>query len=141
MAIYSVLNKKEIAKIAEEFTLGDVTSYSGIKNGSVNTHYLIETKRGRYFAKIDEVKSELEVKQELDLLFHLRKQGFPCVQPLKTRTGRYYIEFRGKYLILSRHLDGVELAVESLTSTHVGLLGHTLANLHLIGRSYKKGID
>src|SRR6266516_4331652 len=141
MAIYSVLNKKEIAKLADEFALGDVISYSGIRNGSVNTHYLLETKRGRFFAKIDEVKSELEVKQELDLLFHLRKQGFPCLQPLKTKTGRYYIEFRGKCLTISRHLDGIELPIESLTGSHLGILGHTLANLHLIGRSYKKGID
>jgi homoserine kinase type II len=141
MAIYSVLNKKEIAKLADEFALGDVISYSGIRNGSVNTHYLIETKRGRYFAKIDEVKSELEVKQELDLLLHLKKQGFPCLQPLKSKTGRYYWDVQGKCVTLSRYLDGVELPVESLTATHLETLGHALADLHLIGRSYKKGID
>jgi len=137
MAIYTELTKKDALKIVEEFTLGDLVSFAGIKNGSVNTHYLLETKRGRFFAKIDEVKSELEVKQELDLLFHLRKQGFPCLQPLKTKLGRYYIEFRGKCLTLSRYLDGVELPLESLTSTHLGILGHTLANLHLIGICYK----
>ena len=109
MAIYTELTKKDAVKIVEEFALGDLLSFSGIKNGSVNTHYLLETKRGRFFAKIDEVKSELEVKQELDLLFHLKKQGFPCLQPLKTKLGRYYIEFRGKCLTVSRHLDGVEL--------------------------------
>ena len=141
MAIYSVLNKKEIAKLADEFALRDVISYSGIRNGSVNTHYLIETKRGRYFAKIDEVKSELEVKQELDLLLHLKKQGFPCLQPLKSKTGRYYWDVQGKCITLSRYLDGVELPVESLTTTHLETLGHALADLHLIGRSYKKGID
>jgi homoserine kinase type II len=141
MAIYTLLNKKEIAKIADEFVLGDVVSYSGIKNGSVNTHYLIETKRGRYFAKIDEVKSELEVKQELDLLFHLKKQGLQCLQPLKSKTGRHYLEVQGKCVTISRYLDGVELPVESLNATHLETLGHALANLHLIGRSYKKGID
>jgi len=141
MAIYTEIKKTDATKIVEEFALGDLVSSSGIKNGSVNTHYLLETKRGRFFAKIDEVKSELEVKQELDLLFHLRKQGFPCLQPLKTKTGRYYIEFRGKCLTVSRHLDGIELPIESLTGSHLGILGHTLANLHLIGRSYKKGID
>ena len=141
MAIYSVLNKKEIAKLADEFALGDVISYSGIRNGSVNTHYLIETKRGRYFAKIDEVKSELEVKQELDLLLHLKKQGFPCLQPLKSKTGRYYWDVQGKCVTLSRYLDGVELPVEFLTTTHLETLGHALVDLHLIGRSYKKGID
>ena len=141
MAIYTALNKKDIAKIADEFALGELSSFSGIKNGSVNTHYLIETKRGRYFAKIDEVKSELDVKQELDLLFHLRKQGFPSVQPLKSKTGRYYLEFGGKCLTVSRYLDGVELPVKSLSGAHLGAVGHALANLHLIGRSFKKGID
>ncbi len=141
MAIYTVLTKKDIVKIVDEFALGDLSTFSGIKNGSVNTHYLIETKRGRYFAKIDEVKSELEVKQELDLLFHLRKQGFPCLQPLKSKTGRYYLESERKCLTVSRYIDGVEIPVESMTSVHLGLLGHALANLHLIGRSFKKGID
>jgi homoserine kinase type II len=141
MAIYTALNKKEIAKIADEFALGDVISHAGIRNGSVNTHYLIETKRGRYFAKIDEVKSELEVKQELDLLFHLKKQGFPCLQPLKSKTGRHYLEVQGKCATVSRYLDGVELSVRALNTTHLETLGHALANLHLIGRSYKKGID
>jgi len=69
MAIYTTLTKKDITKIADEFALGDLVSFTGIKNGSVNTHYLIETKRGRYFAKIDEVKSEIEVKQDLNSYF------------------------------------------------------------------------
>src|SRR4029450_7965858 len=137
MAIYTEITKKDATKIVEVFTLGDLVSCAGIKNGSVNTYYVVETKRGGFSPKIDQVKSELEVKQELDLLFHLRKQGFPCLQPLKTKTGRYYIEFRGKCLTVSRYLDGIELPLESLTGSHLGILGHTLANLHLIGRSYK----
>jgi len=141
MAIYTALAKKDIIKVVDEFALGEFTSFTGIKNGSVNTHYLIETKRGKFFAKIDEVKSEVEVKQELDLLFHLRKQNFPCLQPLKSKSGRLHFEVQGKCLTVSRHLDGVELAVQAMTPTHLTALGHMLANLHLIGRSYKKGID
>lgn len=141
MAVYTVITKRDAAKIADEFALGDLISFTGIKDGSVNTHYLLETKRGRFFAKIDEVKSEVEVKQELDLLLYLRKQSFPCLQPLKTKTGRYYLELHGKCLTVSRNLDGVELPVEALDATHLGALGQTLANLHLIGRGYKKGID
>jgi len=85
MAIYTFLSKKEAATIADEFAVGDLVSFTGIKDGSVNTHYLLETKRGRFYAKIDETKSEVEVKQELELLLYLRKQGFPCIQPLKTK--------------------------------------------------------
>ncbi len=141
MAIYTTLSKKDIVKLVDEYALGDLVAFTGVRNGSVNTHYLIETKKGKYFVKIDEIKSELEVKQELDLLLHLRKQNFPCLQPLKTKSGRFYVEFQGKCLTVTRNLDGVELPVEAINATHLSALGHTLANLHLIGRSYKKGID
>ena len=141
MAIYTQLNKKDIIRVVDEFALGDLTTFTGVKNGSVNTHYLIETKRGKFFAKIDEVKSEVEVKQELDLLFHLRKQNFPCPQPIKSKSGRLYLDVQGKCLTVSRHVDGVEPTVQAITPTHLSALGHILANLHLIGRSYKKGID
>ncbi len=141
MAIYTTLTKKDIIRITDEFTLGDLVSFAGVKNGSVNTHYLIDTKRGKYFVKIDEVKSELEVKQEIDLLLYLRKQNFPCLQPLKTKAGRFHIEHQGKCLTVTRHLDGVELPAEAINATQLNALGHALANLHLIGRSYKKGID
>src|SRR3990170_2460160 len=101
MAIYTTMTKKEIHKIADEFGLGDITAFSGVRNGSVNTHYLLETKRGKFFVKIDEIKSEVEVKQELELLFYLRKQGFSCLQPIRSKKGRYYHDFHGKYLSVS----------------------------------------
>src|SRR3989338_1693970 len=93
MAIYTPLNKREAVRIAEEFGLGDFVSYTGIRNGSVNTHYLLETKRGRFFIKIDEVKSEVEVKQEQELLFYLKRQGCPCPQPIKSKKGKYTTNF------------------------------------------------
>lgn len=141
MAIYSSLTKREAGRIVEEFGLGDLLSHTGIRNGSVNTHYLLETKRGRFFVKIDELKSEVEVKQELELLLYLKRQGFQCLQPLKSKRGKYYQEFHGKYLSVSRYLDGVELPLAALTPSHLEALGHALADLHLIGRGYKKGID
>ena len=141
MAIYTTLNKRECARIADEFGLGDLVSFAGIRNGSVNTHYLLETKRGRFFLKVDEVKSELEVKQELELLLYLRKQGCPCLQPLRSKKGHYYHEFHGKYILVSKYIDGVELPSQKLTPTHMEIVGRTLADLHLTGRGYKKGID
>src|ERR671913_2414368 len=114
MAIYTPLTKKDAVKIVDEFALGELVSVTGIKNGSVNTHYLLETKRGRFFAKIDEIKGELEVKQELDLLFYLKKQSFPCLQPIKSKTGRHYLDLDQKILTVSRYLDGAEFGVENL---------------------------
>jgi homoserine kinase type II len=141
MAVYTTLTKREATRIAEEFALGDLLSHTAIRNGSVNTHYLFETKRGRFFVKVDEIKSEVEVKQELELLLYLKRQGCPCPQPLKGKKAKYYHEFHGKYLSVSRYVDGSELSLDALTSTHLEAMGHGLANLHLVGKGYKKGID
>ncbi len=141
MAINTHLNKRDCSRIAEEFGLGELVTYSGVRNGSVNTHYLLESKRGRFFLKIDEVKKELETRQELDLILFLRRQGFPCIQPIRSKKGKYYHELHGKYLSVSRYMDGITVPVEVLTLPQLEVLGHTLADLHLIGRGYKKGID
>ena len=71
MAIYTEVTRKDATRIAEEFTLGDLVSSSGVKNGSVNTHYLLETKRGRFFAKIDEVKRLARALQSEERLHEL----------------------------------------------------------------------
>lgn len=141
MAIYTRLNKRECSQIADEFGLGDLVAYTGIRNGSVNTNYLLETKKGRFVLKIDEVKSELESKQEIDFVLFLKRNSFPCLQPLRSKKGKYYHDIQSKQVSVSRYLDGKELPVEELTLSHLETLGHTLANLHLIGRGYKKGID
>ena len=141
MAIYTRLSKKDCSQIAEEFGLGDLVSSTGIRNGSINTHYLLETKKGRFFVKIDEIKSEIETKQEIDLILFLKRHGFPCLQPLRSKKGKYYHETQSKQLSVSKYLDGMDLSAEALTLSQLEILGHTLADLHLIGRGYKKGID
>ena len=102
MAIYTRLSKNDCSQIADEFGLGDLISSTGIRNGSVNTHYLLETKKGRFFVKIDEIKSELEMKQEIDLILFLKRHGFPCLQPLRSKKGKYYHEIQSKQLSVSK---------------------------------------
>ena len=68
---------------------GRISDASAIPQGSVNSNYLIETAKGRFLLRVDEVKSESEVKREIDLLAFLRKHSFPCPHPLQDRMGRY----------------------------------------------------
>ena len=89
MAIYTVLDRKTLASLATDYGLGKLSKAAGVPAGSVNTHYLLETRKGKFFLKIDEVKSQLEAQRELDLLLFLRAQRFLCPQPLADRQGRY----------------------------------------------------
>jgi homoserine kinase type II len=141
MAVYTVLDKRELAEIVEDYGLARLLGATGIANGSVNSNYLLETARGKHLLRIDEVKSELEVKRELDLLLFLRKHGFPCPQPLTDRKGRHYREAGGKCVSLYRYYDGHTLRPERITMGQLENIGRVLADLHTFGKSYKKGID
>jgi homoserine kinase type II len=141
MAVYTVLDKRDLALLVEDYGLVKLSASTGIANGSVNTNYLLETPRGRHLLRVDEVKSELEVKRELDLLLFLRKHGFPCPQPVADRKGRHYREVGGKCLSVYRYYDGHVLRPNRVTQAQLENIGRALADLHSIGKSYKKGID
>jgi homoserine kinase type II len=141
MAVYTELDKHEVAEVVEDYGLVKLIAATGIPSGSVNTNYLLETARGKHLLRVDEVKGELEVKRELDLLLFLRKHGFPCPQPLADRKGRYYRESGGKCLSVYRYYDGHPASQTRITAPQLENIGRVLADLHTIGKSYKKGIE
>ncbi|MFQ5666578.1 MAG: homoserine kinase [Candidatus Binatia bacterium] len=141
MAVYTRILKREFNEIAADYGLPRVTATREVPEGSVNTLYLVETTKGKFLVKIDEVKSEMEVKRELDLLVFLRKHGFPCPMPLSDRRGRQYRERDGKLLSVYRYIDGHFVEPADLTPGRLENVGRVLADLHLIGKAYKKGID
>src|SRR5437667_4027667 len=141
MAVYTLIDREELAQIIEDYGLGKLLVTDGVARGSVNTHYLLNTARGKFLLKIDEVKSELEVKREIDLLLFLRKHAFPCPQPLPDRKGRQYCELGGKCISLYRHIEGDTFDSGRLRLSQLENIGRELAALHLIGKGYKKGID
>jgi len=141
MAAYTPISRKEANALAADYGLPKVLSVRAVREGSVNTHYLLETQRGRFIVKIDEVKSEIEVKRELDLLLFLRKHGFPCPVPLADRRGRHCRDRAGKQLSVYRYVDGHSVAPDDLTAGQLENVGRLLADLHLITKAYKKGVD
>jgi homoserine kinase type II len=141
MAVYTFLDKRHLAQLADDYGIGKLQASNGVAAGSVNTHYRLDAAKGRYFLKIDEVKSEIEVKREIDLLLYLRKHGFPCPQLIVDRKGRQYRELGGKCLSLYKFIDGHSRAAAELTIGQIENAGRVLADLHVIGKGYKKGID
>jgi len=141
MAVYTTIDRHDLAELVEDYGLVKLVAAQGIASGSVNSNYVLETARGRHLLRIDEVKGELEVKRELELLLFLRRHGFPCPQPIADRKGRYYRETGGKCLSIYRWADGHVVRAERLTLAQLENTGRALAELHAIGRNYKKSID
>jgi len=140
------LDKQELAEIAEDYALGKVTAISPApdawtRRGNHQTNLLLDATRGKVIVRFDEVKGELDVKREIDLLLYLRKHGFPCPQPLADRKGRLYREARGAFMIAYKHIDGRRPHVETMSAAQIENVGRALADLHVVGKGYKKGID
>src|SRR6266436_4051116 len=134
MAVYTLIDREELAQIVEDYGLGKLLVTDGVARGSVNTHYLLNTANGKFLLRIDEVKSELEVKREIDLLLFLRKHGFPCPAPLADRKGRHSREFNGRTLAMYRYIDGRVIEPADLTVGQLENLGRVMADLHVIGK-------
>jgi homoserine kinase type II len=141
MAVYTVLTRKTLAGFAAEYDLGRMLKYAGIPAGSVNTHYLLVTSKGKFFLKIDEVKQPQAVQRELDLLLFLRSHHFVCPCPLANRNGKYLSAYEGKTVSLYPYLAGKSLSEKALSLQPLEKIGQTLASLHLLGQTYRKHIE
>src|SRR5689334_22746327 len=126
MAVYTVLNRKMLASFVEEYGLGRLVKFSGVPAGSVNTHYLLVTNKGKFFLKIDEVKPPQDVQREIDLLLFLRTHHFVCPRPLANRYGQYLSEHEGKMVSIYPYLTGKSLSEEALSLKHLEKIGQTL---------------
>lgn len=141
MAVYTVLDRKTVGHLVKPYGLGKLLKVTGVPAGSVNTHYLLETSKGKFFLKIDEVKSESEARRELDLLLFLHTAGFPCPKPCIDRQGRYLHNYDSKIVSISPYLSGKALPEAGLTLAHLEQTGRTLAILHLAGQGYTQEIE
>jgi len=135
------ISKKEFNEIAADYGLPRVTAVREIAEGSIHSQYLIETGKGKYLVKLSETRSEMEVKRELDLLTFVRKHGFPCQVPLADRRGRYNRDWDGQSLSLLRYTDGHATDPDELSPGQLENVGRVLADLHVVTKAYKKGVD
>jgi homoserine kinase type II len=138
---HNKISKKEFNEIAADYGLPRVTAVREFAEGSAHRQFLLETVKGKYLFKASEPKTEMEFKRELDLLGFLRKHGFPCQVPLADRRGRFTRDWGGLSLSLFRYTDGHIVEADELTTGQLENVGRVLADLHLITKAYKKGVD
>lgn len=136
----AVLSERFVEVIGEEFPVGPIVLTEKLTTGLYG-HYLLEAKKGRFVVQVEEAKSEFEIKQELELLLFLRQQGFPCPQPVSTRTGKYMIDYEGNSVSLYRSITGQSLPLGSLNLVQLENAGKTLGELHVIGKGFKKAVE
>lgn len=136
----------QIQALSDDYGLGRVAAVmrapaAWTRRGNHQNNLLVDAGRSRYVFRFDRGKPELEVKREVDLLLYLRKHEFPCPQPVPDRKSRHYRSVAGACLTAFRYIEGRAPQVAELTLGQIENVGRALAELHVVGKGYKKGID
>jgi homoserine kinase type II len=142
MAACIELSKPFLEELSDDYNFGRINKIARVQpEGSANPVVLIEAARGRFLVRLDSIKSEGEVRREIDLLTFLRKHSFPCPHPLQDRNGRFYRDYQNQCASVFRYHDGRVVAPSRMRASQLEAVGRTLGELHVIGKGYKKGID
>ncbi|MEH1740972.1 homoserine kinase [Fusobacterium varium] len=132
MAVYTVLNIKDITTILTKYNLIPL-HYEGIKDGILNTNYLIFTAKGKFVLRVLEGHRSYEAeKEELDFLLELN-DIIPCSLPCSTKDGKVLIEYNGKMMTLFYFIEGEKLT--EINEHFLSQIGIILGKMHLFSKN------
>ncbi len=136
MAVHTHLSEFEIVKILEDYELGTLVNFKGIKEGIENTNYLIITNKGKFILTIFEnrVKSS-NLPFFLKLMKHSKKFGIKCPEPLKDKKGNFLNSIKSKKFSIFTFLNGS--SKKRWSSEICFKVGETLADFHKINKTLK----
>jgi homoserine kinase type II len=130
MPTYTELTKQEIRDLARLYDIR-VKKFEAIERGNTNSNYYIRgRKRAEYVLTIAEGKTRNEITRLVDLLLHLRSNGFKTSEVVPSEDREYVVQFKGKPVFIKKWIEG---KVDSdLSAKQLKRIGRALANLHTI---------
>jgi len=133
VGVFTQLGATELADVAAAFDLGTVTAHATIAAGTINSNFLVETDRARWFVRVNEGKAEDDVAWEARLVAALAAGGVTTPPPVLARDGRPYAPLGTKFVSVFPWRTGRHLAPDEVTPELAGRLGAALAQLHRVG--------
>lgn len=132
MAVYTVLNIEDITTILAKYNLIPL-HYEGIKDGILNTNYLIFTSEGKFVLRVLEGHRSYEAeKEELDFLLELNAV-IPCSVPCSTIDGEVLIKYNEKMMSLFYFIEGEKLT--EINEHFLSEIGVLLGKMHLFSKN------
>ncbi len=135
MAHFTQLDEEAVAGLSAEFSLGTLLAWKSIAAGTINSNYQLETSEGRFFLRVNEGKSEEEVRIEYQVLKHLVAQGVASPLPRRSKGGQGYCRWRDKFISVFDWVPGSHVDGDTITDAHCHAAGIALASLHTAGAS------
>ena len=76
MSVYTSVNIEELKIWLQDYALGDLTDYQGIKSGITNTNYFLMTVHDRFVLTLFEKNTIEDLPYFVDLMDHLAGYSF-----------------------------------------------------------------
>jgi homoserine kinase type II len=131
MAQFRTLSAADVRGILAAFGITDYRAHQPIAVGTINTNLRVETDGGLLFLRINEGKSEDDVRREAEIVAHVAARGVPTPVPRAASGGTPFARWQGELASLFPWVAGRTLARAELTPGHAAGVGRALAALHL----------
>lgn len=136
MSVYTTIDQEELEEFLLNYSLGEITKFTGIHAGIGNTNYVVNTRKSDFIFTIFEKQTEKELNQIFDFLTHLNKKQFPSPVPITNNNGSFLNRIKAKPAALFSCLAGTSIArPNAMQCREVGMY---LAKLHLFGEGFSK---
>ena len=131
MAVYTKINKKLLNFFINQYNVGKVISFNGIKDGIENTNYFVRTSIGKYILTIYEKRvQKKDLPFFMSLMENLNINNFQCPKPIKNINGKYISLIKKKPAALVSFLNGS--SKNSLSTDNCYQVGVEVAKFHSI---------
>ncbi len=129
MAVYTKINSNIILFIENNYNIGKIIKFTGIKKGIENTNYFIKTKKNKYILTIFEKRvNSKDLPFFMKLMSGLHKLKIKCPMPIKGKKGSYLFKVKKKQACLVTFLDGKDK--NELTAKDCYIVGKNIGKLH-----------
>jgi len=134
MAVYTKISKDELNNFFENYEIGKITKFFGIKEGIENTNYLVQTEKNKFILTIYEKRiNTKDLPFFIGLMTNLYNSNFKCPRPIINKNGNYISEISGKKAAVVSFLEGS--AKKNLSPENCYDIGVETAKLHKITKN------
>ncbi len=110
-----------------------------IHHGVINSNFRVNSPEGAYIFKVYNLRDDLNVSFELEILEFLALNNFPSPRVVPAKTGHLFRQFSGKPAVLFRYIPGQMLA--KITSHQMSHIGEGVGALHRLLENYSQDIE
>jgi len=136
MAVYTKINTDIIKFIENNFNIGKISKYNGIKKGIENSNYLLKTKSKKYILTIFEKRVQIkDLPFFMNLMSGLSRLKIKCPRPISNKKGKYIFKIKNKKACLVTFLNGKDK--HNLTNKDCYIVGKNIAKLHKASKKLK----